>query len=56
MTETEWHGRRYSVENQGVLGIFVKAPSGVSVCSNELEAVRWLTGRSLRKGKARARS
>lgn len=53
-TETEWHGRQYSAENQGVLGIQVKAPSGAFVAANELEAVRWLTSRSLRKGKARA--
>lgn len=54
MTEIEWHGRRYVVENQGILGIYVKSPSGVSLCMNELDAVRWLTSMSLRKGKARA--
>lgn len=60
MTSITWHGRTYECDDRGEFGIFVKAPCGhniictLSKASDEAEAQRWLTSRSLRKGKARA--
>lgn len=52
MTWLKWHGRNYAVEVRSN-GIFVGASSGTALVPDYAEALRWLTSRALRKGKAR---